>query len=71
MHKLGSEVDWINATETDTGVMAASLIVRSDGGERSFKVQLAPPEGMSYAKDIARKYGVTYELLTENMALRN
>ncbi len=71
MHKLGYEVDKINATETDICVRAASLIVRSDAGKRSFKVQLAPPEGMSYAEDIARKYGVTYELLTENMSLRN
>ncbi len=71
MHKLGYEVDKINATETDICVRAASLIVRSDAGKRSFKVQLAPPEGMSYAEDIARKYGVTYELLTENMTLRN
>ncbi len=71
MHKLGYEVDKINATETDICVRAASLIVRSDTGKRSFKVQLAPPEGMSYAEDIARKYGVTYELLTENMTLRN
>ncbi len=71
MHKLGYEVDKINATETDICVRAASLIVRSDAGKRSFKVQLAPPDGMSYAEDIARKYGVTYELLTENMTLRN
>ena len=26
---------------------------------------IAPPEGKSYAEDIAQKYGVTYELLTE------
>lgn len=32
----------------------------------SFKVEIAPPEGMSYAKDIARKCGVTYEMLTTN-----
>ncbi len=44
---------------------AKSLIVRSDGENRSFKIAVAPPEGMSYAEDIARKYGVTYEMLTE------
>ncbi len=44
---------------------AASLIVKSDGGNRSFKVALAQPEGMSYAGDIAKKYGVTLEMLLQ------
>lgn len=43
---------------------ASSLIVKAEGGKRSFKVEVAPPEGNSYAKDIAEKYGVTYEMLT-------
>lgn len=64
MHKLGYEVDEINAAESEASVRAVSLIVKSDAGKRSFKVELAPPEGMSYARDIAQKYGVTYELLT-------
>ena len=71
MHKLGYEVDEINAAESGALVRAASLIVKSEEGKRSFKVELAPPEGMSYAKDIAKKYGVTYELLTSNKTLRN
>ena len=41
-----------------------SLIVKSEEGKRSFRVCVAPPEGMSYARDIAEKYGVTYEMLT-------
>ena len=44
---------------------ASSLIVKNEGAKRSFKVEVAPPEGMSFAKDIAEKYGVTYEMLTE------
>ena len=44
---------------------ASSLVVKSDGGQRSFKIEVAPPEGMSYARDIAMKYGVTYEQLME------
>ncbi len=62
MHKLASDVDEIN---TESGeVKASSLIMKSDNGKRSFKLDTAPPEGMSYAKDIAEKYGVTYEMLT-------
>ena len=43
---------------------AASLIVVSEEGRRSYEVKVAPPVGMSYAEDIARKYGVTYKQLT-------
>lgn len=65
MHKLAFEVDELNAASPKS--KAASLIVRTeDGGRRSYKVEIAPPEGMSYANDIARKYGVTYEMLTKN-----
>ena len=55
LHKLGEDA------ETLTG--AASLIMRTEAGKRSFKVAVARPEGSSYAKDIAEKYGVTYEML--------
>lgn len=61
MHKLGNAVDELNAEVTDA--KASSLIVKTDGKNRSFKVEIASPEGMSYARDIAEKYGVTYEML--------
>lgn len=63
MHKLAGDIDDINSIEAEK--KAASLIVKSDNGNRSFKVEVAPPEGMSYASDIAKKYGVTYEMLIE------
>ena len=61
MHKLA-----IDAPEYSkkSSVRASSLIVRSEGGNRSFKVEVAPPEGQSYASDIAKKYGVTFDMLT-------
>lgn len=61
MHKLAYDIEEINFPGREE--KAASLIVKSEGGSRSFKVAVAPPEGMSYASDIARKYGVTYEML--------
>ena len=61
MHKLAFELNDINSPEADG--QAASLIVRAEDGKRSFRVAVAPPEGMSYARDIAEKYGVTYETL--------
>ncbi|MBP5551985.1 MAG: hypothetical protein J6X41_01235 [Spirochaetales bacterium] len=65
MHKLAADIDSLNAESASegAGVRASSLVALSDGGQRSFKVKVAPPQGMSYAKDIARKYGVTYEML--------
>ena len=65
MHKLGEDVGEFNLENPDA--KAASLVVQSEGGERSFRIKVAPPEGMSYARDIAEKYGVTYEMLTRGI----
>jgi hypothetical protein len=64
MHKLAYDIDNLN----DEGYpsKAVSLVAKSDGGNRSFKVEIAPPEGLSYAKDIAEKYGVTYDMLVQS-----
>lgn len=62
MHKLAMDLDEINGPSGEE--KAASLIVQSQEGKRSFKVVEAPPQGQSYAHDIAVKYGVTYEMLT-------
>ena len=61
------EIDKLNeeCQKEGSAVMAASLVALSDGGRRSFKVEVAPPEGLSHARDIAEKYGVTYDMLLE------
>ena len=61
MHKLGEDAGDFSLENTGAG--AASLIMKTEDGRRSFKVALARPEGSSYAKDIAEKYGVTYDML--------
>jgi hypothetical protein len=61
MHKLAMELDELNAEEGDS--MVASLVTETLEGKRSYRVRVAPPEGLSYAHDIAEKYGVTYEML--------
>jgi hypothetical protein len=73
MHKLGEDTDELTAecmgrdaagSSKESGFAgAASLIMKTEEGKRSFKVALAKPEGSSYAKDIAEKYGVTYDML--------
>lgn len=62
MHDLAMNLDELNGSEpTDSNV--ASLITGIENGKRSYKVSLAPPCGQSYARDIAKKYGVTYDQL--------
>ena len=65
MHKLAADTDELN--KAGGNAKAASLIVKNEGNKRSFKIEIAPPEGMSYAMDIAEKYGVTYDMLVGNM----
>lgn len=62
MHKLAFDIPEINNGFEQNH--AASLVVKAKNGQRSFKVEVAPPEGESFAKDIAEKYGVTFEMLT-------
>ena len=63
MHKLAQDLD----TAVNTGEAegkAVSLVAETKEGKHSFRVLIAPPEGQSFARDIAEKYGVTYESLT-------
>lgn len=64
MHKLAFDIDEINSEDSEAG--AYSLVIRNEGSQRSFRTEIAPPSGKSYAGDIARKYGVTYDMLINN-----
>lgn len=60
MHDLARGLDEINShTEGDSRI--ENMVTGVEHGHRSFKVFIAPPQGVSYAKDIAEKYGVTFE----------
>ena len=66
MHDLARSVDALNA-EVEGKSAAASLVTGVHDGERSFKVSLLPPQGISYAKDIALKYGVSFAQIKESI----
>ncbi len=66
MHELARKVDEIN-TFTDGKSKVASMITGVHDGQRSFKVILAPPQGVSYARDIAQRYGVTFEQIKKSI----
>ena len=64
MHKLAKELDTEINTEPVPG-KAVSLVAETKDGKNSFRVRIAPPEGKSFAREIAVKYGVTYEALVK------
>ena len=63
MHKLAQDLDTVINSGNAEG-KAVSLVAETKEGRHSFRVRIAPPEGQSFARDIAEKYGVTYESLT-------
>lgn len=63
MHKLAFDIARINEEQGQAEGRAFSLIVHAKDAKRSYQIEVAPPEGKSYASQIAQKYGVTYELL--------
>ncbi len=66
MHELAHDLDTLNSSTEGTS-RVESLVTGIDHGHRSFKVSIAPPQGVSYARDIAVKYGVTFEQIVENL----
>ena len=66
MHELAMTAGEVNRQiPGDSDV--ASLITGIHDGKRSYKIFIAPPEGVSYAQDIAKKYGVTFDQLTQKI----
>lgn len=63
MHKLAQDLDTVVNDGTAEG-RAVSLVAETREGKHSFRVRIAPPEGQSFAREVAEKYGVTYESLS-------
>ena len=66
MHDLARDLDVLNNDSANKSKVE-SLATGVDHGERSFKVSVLPPQGSSYARDIAKKYGVTFEQIKNNI----
>lgn len=66
MHDLARSVNELNDA-VEGGSKAASLVTGMHDGERSFKVSLLPPQGVSYAKDIALKYGISFNQIKDSI----
>ena len=62
LHELASEIDSINEQSLkEGGSPIDTLVAGIEEGQRSFKIYRTKPDGKSYARDIAQKYGLTYE----------
>lgn len=68
LHELAAEIDNVNArTAPDGGVKIDTLVAGIEEGKRSFKIKRMKPDGKSYARDIADKYGLSYETIIERL----
>ena len=63
LHELAAEIDDINARVAPEGGVPIDTLVAGieKEGKRSFKILRAKPDGKSYARDIADKYGLSYD----------
>lgn len=68
LHELAAEIDNINTQMEHTGgTRIDTLVAGIEEGQRSFKIIRAKPDGKSYARDIANKYGLSYENIIKNI----
>ncbi len=64
LHELSVAIPEINErSKAKGGVAVDTLVAGIDDGERSFRIHRMKPDGKSYARDIADKYGLSYENL--------
>ena len=62
LHELAAGISEINERSAACGgVRIDTLVAGIEEGERSFKIHRMKPDGKSYAKDIADKYGLSFE----------
>ena len=64
LHELAAEIDSINLrAAADGGKPIDTLVAGIEEGKRSFKILRQKPDGKSYARDIANRYGLSYETI--------
>jgi len=62
LHDLAASVDTINESSIKNGgVRIDNLVAAIEKGSRSFKILRERPDGKSYARDIADKYGLSLD----------
>lgn len=69
LHELAAEIDRINERAAEEGGAPIDTLVAGieEAGKRSFRILRTKPDGKSYARDIAKKYGLTYDNIIEKI----
>ena len=74
LHELAAAVPELNAEEEGAGGLVSLVASRLQDGEngdrRSYRILPGPPMGRSYAREIASKYGISYEQLARLLQQR-
>jgi hypothetical protein len=66
LHDLAAGVDDLNAeTPGDSAIISLVSLASADDGEvrQTYHIVPGPPRGLSYAREIAARYGISYEQL--------
>ncbi|HLV35671.1 MAG TPA: hypothetical protein VKY59_11180 [Spirillospora sp.] len=78
LHELAADADEINAeTEGDSKVVSLVSMVTIEKGldgetaRRTYKIVPSPPMGRSYAREIAIRYGISYDQLKASLQARS
>jgi len=78
-HELAAKIDVLNAEPQAGDAKLISMVAGverdetsrySDAARRTYKVVPSPPQGLSYARDIARMYGISLEQIQEKLRNR-
>ena len=69
LHDLAAAVDQINQTCIPRGGVPIDNMVAevAEDGRRTFRVLRKKPDGKSYAKDIADKYGLSFDQICQKI----
>ena len=69
IHDLPQQVDTYNAHPMNKGKIdnLVALMENKEDGTRSYRISRTTPDGLSYAKDIAARYGLHLEGILENV----
>jgi len=76
LHELANEVGALNAEPGDSPVASLVSLVEehaSESGPRilqTYRIVPGPPRGRSYAREIAARYGISYEQLRDRLRAR-
>jgi DNA mismatch repair ATPase MutS len=75
LHELAADCDSLNAeTPGDSQIVSLVSIVQEGGGTgeitQTYHIIPGPPRGRSYARELAARYGISYEQLIEMLRAR-